>query len=397
LQKLSASWELLVPHLALLRATARMAIWHAAQRERTGDLAQALAIRGDVMRLGVRMTNGSPMVIGKLVGIAIFQIGASPPPPPPGQPRPSGSREAREKAARERYLARLASSGQTAEAAWVRDHGVRLDATRAQISRVAESNAQLVCLLRFQSVWIIGLVFLEQIGVILPLWGAALLLAWTCATGSAVLPPVRTQWLVVYVALFLAPCLMAASIGSLPLIEDGQVVGLALVGAVMLARWIGRRARAQDPEDDRPNGTDCAWQPGLVGFIVPLPSTALLSLGFWAIRRGCGWGDGIEPFAPLYNTPDWEASHLERVVPLLAVLPAVLIVLFILCRVAALELPVVAGLAWGVRRVAPYAVALLVALYLGSLVTTAAADRALETYLEQTTTDELSAMAQRIP
>jgi hypothetical protein len=395
LQKLPASWELLFPHLALLRASARMSVWHAERREQTGDEAGARAIRGDVMRLGVRMTDGSPMVIGKLVGIAIFQIGVSPPPPPPGQPPPSGSREAREKAARERYLARLARSGQTAEAAWVRDRVERLDATRAQISRAAELSAHLVCLLRFQSAWIIGLVLLEQIGVMLLLWGAAFLLAWSCTIGSAAMPPARTQWLIVYTMLFLASCLLAVSIGSLRLVEAGEGVGLALVGAVAVARWIGRRARAKNPGSDPPDRNEYAWQPARVGLITLLPSMALLALGYWAIRRGFGWGDGIDPFAPLYNTPDWEASHFERIVPLLAVLPAALLVFFVLCRVAILELPPVVGLAGGVRRVASYAIALLVAVYLGSLVSTVAADRALETYLEQTTTDELRAMAQR--
>jgi hypothetical protein len=397
LQKLPASWELLFPHFALLRATARMAIWHAARRERAGDDAGARAIRRDVMRLGAGVTDGSPMLIGKLVGIAIFQIGASPMPAVSGQPRASGSWEARSKATRERYAARLASSGQIAEAAWVRAQGKRLDATRAQISRVLKSNELMAGFYRLQAGWVFGLVLLKQMGVLLLLWGAAVLLARIGATETAATPPARTQWLVVYLVLFLAPCLLAASLGSLPLVVVGQGVGLALVGAVALARWIGRRSRAQDPGGDRRGGKEYAWQPALVALVALLPSTALLSLDYEAIRRGLGWAEAIEPFRPLYHTADSEAaSALEQALPMLVVLPAALLSFCVLCRVAALELPLWAGLARGMRRAAPHAVALLALLYLGSLVPTVAADRALEAQLKQTTLDELGSLTQRM-
>lgn len=394
LQKLPASWELLLPHFALLRATARMAIWHAERQEREGDDAGARAIRGDVMRLGVRMTDGSPMAIGKLVGIAIFQIGAR---PSPGQSRASGSWESLSKARRERYAARLAASGETAEATWVRDQGERLDATRAQIGRAMQANGFLGSLQLLQASWIVGLVLLRQIGVLLLLWAAVLLLARAGGRGREA-RPARRIWLAVYSALFLAPCLLAAPFGSIPLLVAGQGIGLSLVGAVALARWIGRRrsGRPGDPEGDPSDGKEYAWQPALVGLVAVVPSTVFLYLGWEAIRRGLGWASAIEPFRQLYGLVGVQTTPgLEVALPAVVVLPAALLAFLVLCRVAALELPLVAGLARGVRRVAPYAAALLALLYLGSLVPTVAADRALESYLVQTTTDELGSLTQR--
>jgi hypothetical protein len=391
LQKLPSSWELLLPHYALLRATARMAIWHAVLRERSDDEAGGRAIRGDVMRLGVRMTDGSPMVIGKLVGDAIFQIGVPPLPAVSGRSPASDSSDSRSKAARERYVARLESSGETAEAAWVRDQGERIDAMRAQISRMAEANGFEASLLdahlqQLQASWLAGMVLLRQIGVLLLVWAAALLLVRASGRGGEA----RTAWwtwLLVYAGLFLAPSLLVVPFGSSPLLLSAQGVGLALAGTVALMRWVGRR-RAAIVEGDRPNGKEYAWQPALVGLIAVLTSTAILTLGWEAIRRDLGGASAMEPFRQLYSLVGVQTtSVLEAALP--AVLPAALLVFLVLCRVAALERPLAAGLARGVRRVAPYAVVLLTLLYLGSLVPTVAADRALDHDLVRTTTDEL--------
>jgi hypothetical protein len=70
-------------------------------------------------------------------------------------------------------------------------------------------------------------------------------------------------------------------------------------------------------------------------------------------------------------------------------LPAALICFFVLCRVAALDLPLLPGMARGIRRTAPVAVALLAVLYVAGLTPTVTADRALEAHATQWITDEV--------
>jgi hypothetical protein len=313
-------------------------------------------------------------------------VPAGPVRPPPGSP---AAWEAVWRARRERFAARLASSGQTAEAAWVRAQAERLDAMRAQINRVVQSDSFQGLFRRLQAGWIFGILLLKQIGVLLLLWAAALLLARAAAAEREEEHPARGVWLAVYLGLFLAPVLLLAPYGSIPLALAGQAIGLALVGTVALARWIGRRQgrRAQGIGSDP---REYGWQFGLVGLVALLPSTALLVLDCAAVRRGLGGTEVIFPFRELYGMIGTQSpSPIDLAVPALVLLPAALLPFGVLCAIAARELPLTTGLARGVRRAAPYAIVLLALLYLGSLAPTVAADRALERHVEQMVTDEL--------
>jgi hypothetical protein len=74
-----------------------------------------------------------------------------------------------------------------------------------------------------------------------------------------------------------------------------------------------------------------------------------------------------------------------------ALLPAGVLSFLVLCRVAALSLPLWSGLARGVQKAAPYVLAMLAALYLAALVPAVAADRAYEQYLSGMLTNEVEA------
>src|SRR5207244_1069402 len=87
---------------------------------------------------------------------------------------------------------------------------------------------------------------------------------------------------------------------------------------------------------------------------------------------------GVEPYG------DWPFLLSQVFVP------AALLLFVALCRVAALDLPLRAGLSRSLRRTVPYALTLLAVLYLAVLVPTTATDRALESHVEHTLTDELA-------
>src|SRR5207302_751856 len=122
LQRALNAMSLLLPHFAPLRQAARMAVWHAEQRQRAGDAGEAHAIRGSVMRLGIRMAEQSPLLIGKSVGVDMFHFGmASVEPAPEYIPL-----DVIRRTARDRYVADLEAHGASAEASWVRSQGARM-------------------------------------------------------------------------------------------------------------------------------------------------------------------------------------------------------------------------------------------------------------------------------
>jgi hypothetical protein len=69
---LSAS--ILFPHYAQMRAAVRVTIYAAMQAEQAGHIAEGLAIRKNVVRLGSLMRIQSPSLIGSLVGNALTEI-----------------------------------------------------------------------------------------------------------------------------------------------------------------------------------------------------------------------------------------------------------------------------------------------------------------------------------
>jgi hypothetical protein len=423
-QKLPSSLSFLFPHsphVELLRGVAQMTRWHVAQREHAGDLAAARRIRGDLMRMGAQIADGSPLPIGKPAGVEIFDLGWKPVPEPNADPprMPSTLEEDRErKARRERYAASLDQGGQPDQAAWVRSEGERVDHLRVRVRSLQADDFFLRSLLWLGICWKLGPVLLRQMLALLVLWGIAIGLgrlrssrAGAPGTAATAAPwPVLKWyvWLAIYLALVLAPLASLTPVWSNNLLSGvsdqlfvaALFLGLTLTGLFALAHRRGRRAPAA--HEVRPRvGMGPRWQPALVAAVCVLPSAALLPLVWEAIRSGSGRAlpsPAAEVAAAIQSVATVmvglmlfsEPVRGVEVIPDLgigvltpAVLPAALLAFLVLCRVAALGLPLRTGLARGVRRAAPYAVALMAALYLASLVPTIAADRALDQHLNQ--------------
>jgi hypothetical protein len=82
-------------------------------------------------------------------------------------------------------------------------------------------------------------------------------------------------------------------------------------------------------------------------------------------------------------------TGLGDVLPALVLLPVGLLAFLVLCRVAALNLPVAFGITRGLRQTAPAAVALLLACYLVALVPTVAEDYRTDRQIVHVLRDEL--------
>jgi hypothetical protein len=88
----------------------------------------------------------------------------------------------------------------------------------------------------------------------------------------------------------------------------------------------------------------------------------------------------------------WWGPPLGFTFPDLAFLPALLLCWVALCWGAGLGLPPATSLSRGVRQAAPYAVALLTLLYLGSAILASNANVQATRQMEATLTDELAVM-----
>jgi hypothetical protein len=182
--------------------------------------------------------------------------------------------------------------------------------------------------------------------------------------------PSTGLWLIIAVLVTLAPFLLFGPI---------LVIGLVLLGLLGLARWCGRRAKAAG----RPR-----WQPALVALVSVLPST------IWVLRARdmLAWDThSREQILVFLSSYQENSGGMENALPLLVLVPLGLVAFFVLCRVAALELPVRSGIARGLRRTVPAAVGLLIAAYLATLVPTVAEDRRADRQIQQTLQDELVA------
>jgi hypothetical protein len=269
--------------------------------------------------------------------------------------------------------------------------------------------------------WVVGPLFLWLMLALLALWGVAFGIGRAGRSRAAVQRPAASVWPWISLAIFLAPTLglipwpwislaifLAPTLGLIALWGAGDqlfvgtlVLGMALTGLLALAHRMAWRAHANQDGGSR-RGTRPRWQPALVAALCVLPSAALFLILWQVFRSAPGSalpGSADEMAAALRSACDlilkivlapdivrflaMEDGPVGIAVLLPAVVPAALLAFLVLCRVAALGLPLRSGLAHGVRRAAPYAVALLAGLYLVSLVPTMAADRVAEARVKQ--------------
>jgi hypothetical protein len=401
LQSSPMVWGMLFPHFAPVRWAAKRAVAQAGEREHAGDHAAGIAIRGDVMRLGLHIRGGHPTLIGKLVGAALFDIGASPWPPEPRLSRPQepaqppAPRFSRERAQerRERYVRYLAAHGAADEAAWVREEGDRLDARFASLRQSETPTQGASAAARLLVGWTLGLALWRQIAALLVLWGAAVLIGrsrrgrWGLSGRTP-----RTVWLLTGLGVFIGPFLLVAPLLRLPVLEGGLILGGVLAGLLALAVRAGQRGEWISREaGDGPADGSTLWRPALAALVSVLPTVGGLALAGVLISQGGKpvleegiWSELVTRFL-LAGQFDW---WLGGALLAFGLIPAGLISFLVLCRVAALDQPLLPGLARGVRRVVPFALVLLVALYVAVLAPTVAADRTAEYQVRELLTDE---------
>lgn len=389
-QLLPSEEQVAFSHFATLRAAARVAVWRAAAFERAGAHARAQGVRGDVLRLGVRLQEQSPLVLGKEIGDALFYLGMAPATPKAvARKSPRSERERRQR--RERYAAYLEAHGGAAEAAWVRDQGERVDALHRRIRHASDAlldHAPDGPPRGFAVWWEIGVVLVQQIAVILALWGGILLLTLHLdrqTWGAGPLPLV--PWAAAHVVLFCAPMVTSLALrgGAIAFWQENAVAGIVMSALLGIARLV---------RTCRQRRTGPALPPHLV---TPTPSTsaliALISIALPIALLMPSWSFvTLETLGgSIFGLPGW-GPPLGVILPEVAFLPAMLLCCLALCWGAVLGLPVVAGLCRGLRQAAPYAVALLSLLYLASSVSTCSANAEATRQMELALTDQLAAM-----
>jgi hypothetical protein len=435
LQRHLSATALQLLHFSTLRSTARVALWHAAQREKAGDAVGGRAIRNDIMRLGARITDGSPLLMGKLVGQAIFQIAFNPVPRQPwpqialarpdpitGQrfrsPTPEEIEELRAQR-RERYATELAAMGDAEGAAWVRETSERMQAFEARCRQALDEAQESAtrAMMGFAAWWTCGLLLLWQLIPLALLWGIGQLLS----RRSSIVGAARRQpegaariaelgaWHGVGLLLLLTPTFLLlpwwGTADAEMLFYVGLLAGMLLLGALTLAWDAGRKRRRAPVEVADVTERPTRWQPALVACLAVLPMMAcLLAIGATLQRvlgeTPTGWvaflSGPLVPlgvvmrsfyvFQPMLGLEP--APNPGALVATLALLPALLVAYLVLLRVAACDLTLRAGMARGLCRTAPIALAMLAALYLVSIPFTVAADHSVDARLEQMVTDE---------
>jgi hypothetical protein len=389
-QLLPSEQQVAFPHFAALRGVAQVAVWHAAAFERAGAHARALGIRGDVLRLGLRLQDQSPLVLGKEIGDALFYLGMAPA-TPKAVARKSPWSESERRQRRERYAACLEAHGGAAEAAWVRYESERVDAIHRRIRHAWDglSDHAPGWPPRGLAVWWeFGVVLVLQMAVILALWGGVLLLTLQVDRkkwGAGPLPLV--PWAAAHVVLFFAPIVTSITLQGTAIHswQESAVAGIVMTALLGIARWVGTgRQRRTGPALPPHLEAQTPSSSALIALIsIALPIALLVP--YWSFVSHATMGGSIFGLS-------WWGPPLGLTIPEVAFLPAMLLCCLGLCWGAVLGLPVVAGLCRGVRQAAPYAVALLSLLYLVSSVSTSSANAEATRQMELALTDQLAAM-----
>jgi hypothetical protein len=114
LARLGVACATLFPEYAMLRSTSRMAVVQAVRAEQAGRPEEGLAIRRCVQQIGIRMLDNSHIVIGSLVGVAIWNVAmARPGGAPPERAGTSGAEQRRTRTldAYRAYLTQIGHAG----------------------------------------------------------------------------------------------------------------------------------------------------------------------------------------------------------------------------------------------------------------------------------------------
>jgi hypothetical protein len=374
LQRFPAFSRLTMTHLARLREASHMAVWYAWQRERAGDMGGAWAIRRDVIRLGQQL-GAVPSVRAYWMGLTLCDIGLSPHRKETDRQHTSWALDARRKGERDRWLAYLDAHDQSGQAQWLRDVSVQMKDLRERRDSQLEAAQAADPFRTLVGWWTVGIVLLRQLGGLLALWGATLLLRFWPRRRMVSNWSAGKKWFAVGLVQLLVPPVLIWVFGLAKHLRDSLMVSLLLAGLLGLAWFSGRRIDAAPGDRDRRVAP--SWRTALIAAVSLLPSTLLLML-----FRGDPVFD-TEFVWRLLRLPIGLEYRAGNPALLLIVLPTLLLAFSQLCRVVALRLPLRNGLVRGIHVTVPVAILLLAFVYLAALVPTVATDRVNEQRLER--------------
>ena len=191
---------LLYPHIATLRALARLMASKAAQAEEVGQRKEGLALRHAMMQTAVRMRDQGSLV-SAMAATAMFSFSMR---SPGGVPDPSPANDTQHTAdVRAAYLAYLQRLGQTQEADWVHREDIVNTEAREQMEAFGNDTTRDAALRTLPNFWSAGMLLLANtLGILGMCVAAALLGRPSLRSGEKILP-----WVTLVV---LVCCMMVA-------------------------------------------------------------------------------------------------------------------------------------------------------------------------------------------
>ncbi|MCW3050927.1 MAG: hypothetical protein JWN14_97 [Chthonomonadales bacterium] len=244
----SGSAVVLYPHIATLRALARLVASKAAQAEEAGQRKEGLALRHAMMQTAVRMRDQGSL-ISAMAATSMFSFSMH---SPGGAADPYPANDMQHAAeVREAYLAYLQRRGQTQEADWVYREDIVNTETREQMEAFGKDTTRDAALRALPNFWSADMLFLANtLGILGMCVAAALLGRPNLRSGEKVLPWVTllvlVGWLMVVFQMQWAETLtqmrmILANISSTP--ESGKGMqefltrypGVLHVGEVLLS------------------------------------------------------------------------------------------------------------------------------------------------------------------
>lgn len=240
LTQTSMAAAVLFPHLARMRATARVAVVKAMQAEVAGKPGEGIGIRHDLMRCGSLMRAYSPCAIGALVGQAITAVAMA---RPGGAPVPVArdkgvSDEVRRKAHVDTYCDYLDRTGHPEEVGWVRAEFQASETTRQAIRSNLAVSDPMRDVVRLSLLWAAGLVSLLTAVWVLAAGGTAALLSrsrWFRSARPLPRPIALGIWAAIATLGIAGACLLdpLSQVTLVFAVMAAPVAGLACLGAAL--------------------------------------------------------------------------------------------------------------------------------------------------------------------